>query len=59
MHRRHNLAHFILAGVVVLSLIPLMVAVEAQARITFVSDRDGNSEIYVMDDDGGNQRKTY
>ena len=57
MPRRYNLAHFILAGVVVLGLTLLMVAVEAQARIAFVSDRDGNLEIYVMDDDGGNQRR--
>ena len=26
-------------------------------RIAFMSDRDGNSEIYVMDADGGNQRR--
>jgi dipeptidyl aminopeptidase/acylaminoacyl peptidase len=55
MHRRDNLAHFILAGVVALGLTPLMVCVEAQARIAFDSNRDGNDEIYVMDaDDGGN-----
>ena len=57
MHRRYNLAYFILASVVALSLTPLMVCVEAQAQITFVSQRDGNAEIYVMDADGGNQRK--
>ena len=56
MHRRYNLAYFILASVVALSLTPLMVCVEAQAQITFVSQRDGNAEIYVMDADGGDQR---
>ena len=56
MQRRYNLTHFLLASVVVLGLTPLMVCVEAQARITFVSERDGNLEIYVMDNDGGNPR---
>ena len=36
MQRRYNL----LAIVVVLGLTPLMVAVDAQARIAFMSDRD-------------------
>ena len=57
MHRRHRLAHLILASVVAFSLTPLIVAIDAQARIAFVSKRDGNSEIYVMDADGGNQRR--
>ena len=63
MQRRYNLTHFLLASVVVLGIAPLMVTVDAQARIAFESDRDGhiinNSwayEIYVMDNDGGNQR---
>ena len=55
MHRRYNLAHFILVSVVVLVLTLLMVVVDAEARIAFVSHRDGNPEIYAMDDDGGNQ----
>ena len=55
MHRRHRLAHFILASVVVLDLTPLMVVVDAQAQIAFSSGRSGNAEIYVMDADGGNQ----
>ena len=56
MHRRYNLGRLILAGVIALVLTPLMVDVDAQARIAFVSGRDGNSQIYVMDNDGGNQR---
>ena len=56
MQRRYNLARMILASVVVLSLTLLMVAIDAQAQIAFVSDRDRNDEIYVMDDDGKNQR---
>ena len=57
MHRRYSLAHLILAVVVVLSLAFLMVCVDAQAQIAFSSNRDGNSEIYVMNADGGNQRR--
>ena len=66
MQRRYNLTHFILAGVVVLGLTPLMVVVDAQAQITFMSNRDGHVhprlgwptfEIYVMDVDGNNQRR--
>ena len=56
MQRRYNLARMILASVVVLSLTPLMVAIDAQAQIAFVSDRERNDEIYVMDDDGKNPR---
>ena len=59
MDRRYNLSYLILASVVVLVLTPLMADVDAQvqARIAFVSDRDGNAEIYVMDIDGKNQRR--
>ena len=56
MHRRYNLAHLILASIVVMVLTSLLVAVDAQARIAFESDRDWNWEIYVMDNHGGNQR---
>ena len=41
MQRRFNLTHFILASVVVLGLMLLMVAVDAQAQIAFMSDRFG------------------
>ena len=40
MQRRYNLAHLILASVIVLGIMPLMVCVDAQARIAFESDRD-------------------
>ena len=57
MQRRTNLARLILASIVVLVLTPLMAVVDAQAQIAFMSERDGNNEIYVMDADGGNQRR--
>ena len=57
MQRRHSFVHLVLAGVVVLGLTPLLVCVDAQAQIAFVSDRDGNWEIYVIDADGGNQQR--
>ena len=57
MEWRYTLAHLILAGVIVLGLTPLMVVVDAQAQIVFMSHRDGNPEIYVMDADGGNPRR--
>ena len=58
MQRRYGLAHFLLASFIVLVLTSLMVGVDAQAQIAFISKRDGgNSEIYVMDADGGNQRR--
>ena len=57
MQRRYNLAHFILAGIVALVLTPLMVDAAPQAQIAFVSERDWNKEIYVMDADGKNQRR--
>ena len=56
MQWRYSLGHFLLAIVVVLGLTPLMICVDAQAQIAFVSQRDGNAEIYVMDADGGNLR---
>ena len=56
MQQRYNFAHFFLAIVVMLGLTSLMVCVDAQAQIAFTSRRDGNSEIYVMDIDGSNQR---
>ena len=57
MHQRYSLARLILAVLVVLSLAFLMVCVDVQAQIAFSSNRDGNSEIYVMAADGKNQRR--
>ena len=63
MQRRDNLAHLILAVVVVLSLAFLMVCVDAQAQIAFTSNRDGHAhvkpttDIFVMDTDGGNPQR--
>ena len=36
---------------------PQTPALKANGKIAFVSDRDGNNEIYVMDADGGNQKQ--
>ena len=58
MPQRYHFAHFILVSVVVLSLTPLVVVVDAEAQIVFASNRHGaGGEIYVMDPDGGNQRR--
>ena len=57
MQRRGNLTYLILAIVIALVLPFLMVCVDAEAQIAFVSDRVGNPEIYVMDTDGSNQRR--
>ena len=56
MQGRDNLAYMILAIVIVLVLTLLMAVVNAQAQIAFVSERDGNPEIYVMDINGKNQQ---
>ncbi len=57
MQRRYSLGHLILASVMVLGLTLLMVAVDAQGQIVFMSHRDGNFEIYVMGINGKNQRR--
>ena len=57
MQGRYNLTHVILASVVALVLTLLMVCVDAQAQIAFVSQRDGNPEIYIVDADGSNQQR--
>ena len=49
------------AALVVSLLIQMHIAADGYAsrrtKIAFTSNRDGNSEIYVMDGDGGNQRR--
>ncbi len=44
-----------LALVVVLSVIPTSVGAPRTAKIAFASNRDGNSEIYIMNPDGSEQ----
>ena len=56
MQQSYNLVHLILTSVVILGLTLLMVCIDAQAQIAFVSERDGNPEIYAMNINGGNQR---
>ena len=57
---RKRISHAIVLLLGLLSTLVLSVNIEAQvprkAQIAFVSDRDGNSEIYVMDTNGKNQR---
>ena len=55
-------ARRILGSALVVSLfIPMHIAIDGYAsrktKIAFTSSRDGNYEIYVMDGDGGNQRR--
>ena len=53
MQRRYN---FALATIALLGLAALMIGIDAQAQIAFVSGKDNNWDIYVMDADGGNPR---
>ena len=59
MQRRYSFAHLVFASVIVLLLATLIVGVEVQAQIAFMSKRDGrsNPEIYVMGIDGKNQQR--
>ena len=56
MHSKHNSACSILIWVLAVGVALLMADVQAHARIAFVSERDGNKEIYVMNADGSNLR---
>ena len=57
MQRRYNSAYFMLASIVLLSLTPLMIGVDAQAQIAFTSERIHTVDIYVMEADGSNPRQ--
>ena len=53
--QRHNRASRLIASLVVLALVVALTTIacsEPDARIVFISDRDGNDEIYVMNADG-------
>ena len=57
---RKCISSAIFSLLVLLNHLVLSINVEAQAprkaQIAFISDRDGNGEIYLMDTDGKNQR---
>ena len=57
MQRKCNRPHFTLSSVALLILTTLIVDINAQAQIAFVSRKNDNSDIYVMDEDGGNPRR--
>ena len=61
MQLKQNLVYIALGCMILLSGVVLLISVLAQApeksQIVFVSDRDGNWELYVMDVDGQNQRR--
>ena len=57
MQRKCNRAKFMPVSVVLLGLMTLVIGVNAQAQIAFVSWKNDNSDIYVMDNDGGNHRR--
>ena len=57
MQRRYKSTCFVLATVILLGLTTLMIGVDAQAQIAFVSDRDGVDKIYLMDANGKNLRR--
>lgn len=61
MQFKQKLAYIALGCIMLLSSAILLMNVRAQtlqkAQIAFVSNRDGNEEIYVMDVDGKNPRR--
>ena len=57
MQQRNNRRYFVLASVVLLGLMTLMIGIDAQAQIAFVSGKNRKTDIYVMDADGGNRRR--
>ena len=57
MQRRYNRGYFVLVMVVFFGLTTLVVGVDAQAQIVFVSGKNRKTDIYVMDADGENRRR--
>ncbi len=57
MQWRYKSTYFVLASVVLLGLTMLMIGIDAQAQIAFVSGKNRKTDIYVMDTDGGNRRR--
>ena len=57
MQRIYNPTYCILVSVIALGLTSLVIGVDAQAQIAFVSGKNKKADIYVMDADGGNTQK--
>lgn len=56
MQRKWNSAYFSAVSVILLSLMTLVIGVDAQAQIAFTPETNDNVDLYVMDIDGKNQQ---
>ena len=56
MQSRDRFANSILGVFLIFGLVSTTPSFQAHAQIAFMSERDGNKEIYVMGDDGQNPR---
>jgi curved DNA-binding protein CbpA len=57
--KRRKITAYIISGLVILIIMPIIfmnTIFSPQYKIAFVSDRDGNSEIYAINADGSNER---